>query len=477
MTLPPSQGMDWLKTLLNEHAQEQKILQAPLMLADVWDNVHLFFGLQPFFYDRAGLFWFWQPSTFRWTPVDETDVMTSLDTNLHLTGLTLRSGLKMMYLEAFKRYGRLHIPPDPPPTWLQFKDQIYDLTTGQVHPATPNYFICNPLPWTLGPTEETPTMDRLFTEWVGEQYVPTLYELLAYCCLPDYPLHRIVAIVGTGANGKSQFQKVLSTFLGIYNICSTELDQLSEHARFETLRFHKKLACIMGETEFATIKKTGMIKRLSGQDLIPMEVKGGKHFEAYSYAKLWVNTNQLPSSTDKSDGWFRRWIILEFPHQFEDGHEIYLTIPPAEYEALARKVLHLLPALLARGKFTNEGTIQERREAYELASNPLPYFLAEYCELNPFEEPYTFFGQFYTAYSQFLNYLKKRSISTKELSKNLAQEGIELKNTTKTRHSGTFDSFGSGKMEYIKGFFVENVKIEGAKLQRLLHGEKSAPLL
>ena len=61
-------------------------------------------------------------------------------------------------------------PEDPPKNWIQFKDQIFDIKTKKIFPASSDYFICNPLPWKIGKKDDTPTIDKLFKQWVGKDY-------------------------------------------------------------------------------------------------------------------------------------------------------------------------------------------------------------------------------------------------------------------------------------------------------------------
>ncbi len=59
---------------------------------------------------------------------------------------------------------------------------------------------------------------------------------------------------------------------------------------------------------------------------------------------------------------------LRFKNQFDDGKDIVDSIPEQEYENLLAKCLRMLPELLERGKFTGEGTIEEKAERYEKLS-------------------------------------------------------------------------------------------------------------
>jgi len=399
-----------------------------LKITNYYDNVKLLVKINPFFYDKSCLFWVWNKEEFKWEMADQTDVLLMIDKELRFGGQLITNKIKGNYLEAFKQVGRQSIPKEFPRDWLQFKDKFYDLKTKQIFPATPEYLCCNPIPHELGNSVQTPVMDQLFAEWVGEEFVSTLYEIIAYCCINDYPIHRLFCLVGGGRNGKSQYQKIIQNFIGAENTCSTELDLLIEN-RFESAKLFKKLVCTLGETNFGVISRTSLLKKLTGGDLIGFEFKNKNPFDDYNYAKIIINSNSLPSSLDTSDGFYRRWLIIEFPNEFQEGKDIINTIPQVEYNNLARKSALLLTKLINTGTFTNEGTIEERKKRYIMASNPLPYFISMYCERGV--DLYVKSSELYNAYVQYLNARKKRKVTRKEFFSMLEDEGLFQTKTTR----------------------------------------------
>lgn len=340
--------------------------------------VDKFLTIQPIHYDKARNWWIWNHNQFRWEYIDETDILNEIDKITKLP--STKSRIKSELLEAFKRRGRLNTPKPAKPTWVQFKDKIIDIETGEEFKATPEYFITNPIPWTLGKSTETPTMDKIFKEWVSEKYVQTLYEIIAYCLIPSYPLNRLFCFIGAGLNGKSKYLELIKRFVGVDNCATTELDTLLDSPRFETIRLHKKLVCFMGETNFNEMKKTAKLKQLTGGDLISYEYKGRDLFHDYNYAKILISTNNLPTTSDKTTGFYRRWTIIDFPNKFSEKKDILGDIPAEEYENLARKSLENLKLLMKRREFTNEGSIEERQKRFEDKSNPLGKFLEENTE-------------------------------------------------------------------------------------------------
>lgn len=422
----------------------------PVMIHNYLENVKTFYEQQPFFFDKSNMFWFWNEDESKYEPIDETDLMRGFDNALSLEGKTLSATIKNQYLEAFRRIGRDKHPKDSPVKWIQFKDKAYSLKSGKIYKVTPEYFFTNPIPHDLGETSDTPVMDKLFNDWVGEKYVSTLYEIMAYCCYRRYPIQVLFCLYGSGRNGKSCFLRLLNGLLGNDNVCSTDLDLIAgmNKSRFEVFKLYKKLACQMGETNFGMLSSSSLLKKLTGDDLIGFEKKGKDGFDDYSYAKIIIASNSLPSSQDTSDGFYRRWVIIPFPNEFPEGKDILSSVPDVEFDNLSRKIISILPKLIDKGVFTNQGSIDERKNRYIMASNPLPLFINNCCvkgDLN-----YVLYGKLYMAYVNFLNYSKMRKVKMKEFKSALEDEGLWVEKTAK-KNGG----------EFVNGYWVDGLMLNG----------------
>ncbi len=336
------------------------------------DLAKQFLEVIPLYYDSSNIWWRWKHKNNRWKITDEVDVLNLIELCSQVNIIKPKERTEI--LNALKQAARKNKPEIPRQSWIQFNDEIVDLKTGDRFQATPKYFVTNPIPYDLGRNDETPTMDKIFEEWVGKDYVRTLYEIIAYCLLCDYPLHRLFCFIGGGMNGKSCFLTLLRRFVGGYNVCSTELDTLI-NSRFEVTRLHKKLVCQMGETNFNQMNKTSIIKKLTGNDLIGFEYKNKTPFEDTNYAKIIIATNNLPTTSDKTIGFYRRWMIIDFPNQFTEKKDILEEIPLEEYNNLAMKCIGILFDLLSKKEFHKEGDIEERAKRYEDKSDPLQKFI------------------------------------------------------------------------------------------------------
>ena len=381
-----------------------------------------FYEIQPYYYDDYKIWWLWCNKEKKWMKIDETDILISLDDKTENPNTS--SNIKTQIIEALRRVGRRNRPLDMKPTWVQFKSQIIDIETGERFTATHEYFATNPIPWDLDNNnfEDTPVMDRIFEEWVGKNNVKLLHEILAYCLLPDYPLSRIFCFLGAGMNGKSKFLELMKNFIGKDNCCSTELDDLI-HSRFEKSRLHKKLVCQMGETNFEEISQTSILKKLTGGDLIGFEYKNKDLFHEINVAKIIIATNNLPTTTDKTLGFYRRWCIIDFPNQFSEKKDILAEIPKEEYNALALKSCVLLKDLLVKREFHNEGDIEARMSKYESKSDFLQKFLDEFAEHSVGD--YISKSEFAKRFEEWCKENRHRTLALNTLGKKLKEKGFE----------------------------------------------------
>jgi len=389
---------------------------------DKSDLVNQLLNIQPIYYDENKIWWFWNNKDFKWEITDETQILNFV--SLLSSANTIKVKEKTEIIEALKQNSRQKKPKEIKQTWIQFKDKIVDIQTGEEFAATSDYFVTNPIPYALHKEKyvNTPVMDKIFEEWVGKEYVQTLYEIIAYCLIPYYPLHRIFCLIGGGMNGKSCFLNLLRKFIGKENICSTELDTLLT-SRFEVTRLHKKLVCQMGETNFNEMSKTSMLKKLSGGDLIGFEYKNKNPFQEINYAKIIIATNNLPTTTDKTIGFYRRWLIIDFHNQFSEKKDILSEIPEEEYEILAVKCLGILKDLLENKEFHNEGEIEDRIKKYEEKSDFFQSFINEFVEFDT--ETYITKRDFYNKFISWCRERGFRLLAENTIGKKMKEKGID----------------------------------------------------
>ena len=414
---------------LDIKTQEEKIQDAIVAFIDMRDLAKQFLKLQPLYYDQYKIWWVWNFRDYKWQIMDETDLLNMIAKSSRAN--TIRSRDRNEIIEALKQVGRENKPEKIKKTWVQFREKIIDIKTGEETKASPKYFVTNPIPWSIGANNtNTPTLDKIFGEWVGEDYVKTLYQIIAYCILPDYPLNRLFCLMGEGLNGKSKYLELITRFLGMANSASTELDLLLT-SRFEITRLHKKLVCQMGETNFNELKQTATLKKLTGGDMIGFEYKNKDPFQDYNYAKILISTNNLPTTTDKTLGFYRRWLIIDFPNKFNEKRDILADIPEKEYRALACKCVVTLRELLEVKEFHNEGSPEQRGVRYEEKSNPFDKFWNEMVEEDVVDD-HIYKFEFRKSIDEWCSHNKFRKLSDSFIKEKMREKGVNESRITVT---------------------------------------------
>jgi P4 family phage/plasmid primase-like protien len=432
-----------LKEYESNKKDESKKYQINILQLQTYDFISTdLFKNNPIMYNDK-MWWRWDQEYKKWYMIDDVKVIMDFNDNFVLQGINgsvFHSNIRTAILNALKQAGLLFkekFKQEIKPTWIVFKDCIVDVETGETFDHDFVYFATNPLPYNYLASDNTDTskIDKLFRDWVvdkegktqDETWVQTLYEVFAYAMLPDYPIETIFVLHGDGSNGKSSAIKLLVNFLGAYNCSATELSLLSNpNSRFETTALFKKLVCLMSELDDSTLKNTSLLKKLTGnKELIRGEFKGKGQINFINYAKLIMSTNVIPDTADKTDGFYRRFLLVDFPNKFDATQgDVLKNLTIEDYEALARKLIKILQDILKKNTFTNLGTIKDRKQRYEDKANPLKRFIDEQCVVSMAEEIPVF--EFYEVFASYLAEKGYRVISKSKLSRLMKENGYEV---------------------------------------------------
>ena len=263
------------------------------------------------------------------------------------------------------------------PEKIVLKNGVYDMESDVLGPFDPEMYALQALPVNYDPNAKAEKINK-FLEEICPDRVIILKEIAAYCLLRSMPFHRFFILEGTGRNGKGSYINLLREFLGKENVSSVSLQHLDSN-RFKPAELYGKLANLSNDIPAAVLKNTGMIKQLAAGDGVTVERKGRDPFQMENYAKLIFSANEVPMTRDNTDAFYRRAVTIKFMQKFDDG----VNAIPNIWEKLATQdelsgffnecITHL-KALMKRGKFHNEKTIEERKMEYVKLSNPIQYF-------------------------------------------------------------------------------------------------------
>jgi len=202
------------------------------------------------------------------------------------------------------------------------KNGILNLKTRELSEFTPEKIFFNKLPIEFKPEAKCPSVDQFFRDILKDPSDKSvLYELTGFCLHKEYFAEKAFMFLGSGRNGKGKTLSLLKNFLGTENTCSVRLAQMDSNSS-ALCELHNRLVNLAGDLSDTSLRDTGIFKELTGRDTVQVKRKYLRDLIFTNYAKMIFACNKLPRVYDLSQGFWSRWILLEFPYEFLPQEEI-----------------------------------------------------------------------------------------------------------------------------------------------------------
>ncbi len=199
---------------------------------------------------------------------------------------------------------------------------ILNLETKELLEFTPGKIFFNKLPVKYNPSAKCPNINSFFEEILREKGdEKVLFEITGFCLHKEYFIEKAFMLLGGGRNGKGKTLGLFKKFLGTENTCSVRLAQMESNSS-GLCELHNRLVNLAGDLDNTALKNTGLFKELTGRDSVQVKRKYLRDLIFTNYAKMIFACNELPRVYDLSEGFWSRWILLEFPYQFLPQKEI-----------------------------------------------------------------------------------------------------------------------------------------------------------
>lgn len=356
----------------------------------------------PCYYDRNKYIFLYNKDMKKWIMADQTDLVNIGKYVLNKDGLNVGK-VRSAFINAVLDKARWTEPKEVDKTWVQFEDQFYDIKNEVRLDVSKEYFSQIKIPHNLGESEETPIIDKKIIDWVGEKQYKLFVQICAYAMYKDYPFARFFIFHGTGQDGKSTAGEFMRRVIGNENTCTVDIDQLANN-RFEAQKLYQKTFAICGEVDYKLLENTRKLKGVTGNDPVTIEFKNKNSFTYNNFAKLVWYANGVPPTYDKTQGFYRRTVIVKFPNKFEECVDPLDDITEQEYENFCLKCMTYLKDLLKNG--FDEETVEEKKRIYEELSNPLIKFAQDHLKESDNPE-LLLVGDLYAEYQK---YAKKNAL-------------------------------------------------------------------
>ena len=265
---------------------------------------------------------------------------------------------------------------------VNLKNGILNIETGELTPHASDIIFTSKLPVEFNPDAECPKVGQFLREVLPKSDIPTFVEAIGFCLHRDYFIRRAIILLGEGGNGKSTLFRLVEQFLGPTNVAHIAIQELS--GRFAPARLFGRLANIYADLPTYAWRDTGKFKMMTGRDTVDADVKFKSRFSFTNYAKMFFSANRLPETTDETEAFFERLLIITCPNKFVKGKRnpniLDEICTPEELSGLLNAALAGLKYLREQREFLNPKTFEETHDTYIRKSNPIAAFAKDCLE-------------------------------------------------------------------------------------------------
>ena len=215
-----------------------------------------------------------------------------------------------------------------------------------------------------------------------EETIARLQEWGGYALTEETIYQKCLVLQGEGANGKSIFLNALSNMLE--DTCShINIKELFGGSRFALAGLQGKTCNISEDINLKKID-TSIFKDVVGGGTIQADVKFQEPITFQSTAKFIFATNRFEQSADISEGYFRRFDIVQFNKIFSEDERDYSLAKKLAKEKIIMFAwcFQGLIRLKQQGKFTVSEDFSRHTKNFREAQDTISEFITEKLEKN-----------------------------------------------------------------------------------------------
>jgi len=243
---------------------------------------------------------------------------------------------------------------------------------------------------------ECPEFLSALQKWLGVGNIVTprdMFQFMGYSMTTNVGQRKAFLLYGETKSGKTQFQEILKYLVGGENTSEISLQMLGDD-KFSASSLEWKILNYFDDLPQKGLTDVSLFKILAGGgSTFPVRRMFTEPYAGFNTIKLWYNTNVIPMvKATEDDSFFNRWIIVNFPNQFEEesSNPNYEDIPyfyktiinnPDEIQGIIHYCIKGLRILQKNKHFRKELSINSRK-IWEYESDLLYMFLDKYTELS-----------------------------------------------------------------------------------------------
>lgn len=294
-------------------------------------------------------------------------------------------------------------------TLIPVKNGVFNLQTKKLEPFSPDYIFTSKISTPYISDSINPEINGWnFNDWLNEiacgdqQIIQLLWQVISASLNGNFSRRKSIWLVGDGNNGKGTFQQLLRNLIGTSNIATLKLPQFQE--RFSLSLLEEKVCCIGDDVPAGVyIDDSSNFNSVVTGDEVMVEQKNKAAYSASFHMTVIQSTNGMPRIHNKTNGTYRRLIIVPFNASFSGSSDNWrIKDEFINDPAILQYVLHrslnmdfeqfIIPKssehLLEEYKQENDPLVDFKISVFdEMKLNKIPFYLVydaynEFCRIN-----------------------------------------------------------------------------------------------
>ena len=274
---------------------------------------------------------------------------------------------------------------------IPFKNVVVRRATGEVMQHGPELGFFHCLEFDYDPRATAPRWEQFLLEIMDNdtELVQLLKEFGGYCISGDsYWLHKVLVLIGDGANGKSVYMEMLGEVAGHEAHSAISIQALEK----ETMRYQlvNKLFNYSEESSVGALMDSETFKAISAGGKMQVKQLYVQPYTVFNKAKIIMSANNMPTSRDASHGLYRRLAIVELKRQFNPGDEGFDPFLKdklkLELPGIANSLLAAYGSLKERRELPAQTQLRRTLEQYKGDTDTVRMFLEDHIEVLPISD-------------------------------------------------------------------------------------------
>jgi P4 family phage/plasmid primase-like protien len=199
-------------------------------------------------------------------------------------------------------------------------------------------------------------------------------------------LQLVVLMLGRERSGKSLLQRLIERLFPRDAVCAVPPGRWSSEYHVATLAL--KRLNVVGELHDESAVPAADFKNVTGLNLVTGRHPTHRPFSFRCLAAHWFASNVLPIAMDRTEGFYRRWVVLHFANTVpadQADPDLFDKIVATEMPGLLGQAVLGAERVARTGRIQRSAQHDRLMQRWRLAANPLQQFLLddEWIELDP----------------------------------------------------------------------------------------------